>query len=521
YYTNMKQLWNELACLNPPAMCTYGRCICESNKAKVEEIEASQLIQFLTGLNESYDNIRNQILVLDLLPHVNKAFSMVLRVERQRQVNLSLIDSGDSSALLGRGYDFRVPEWYKELTDQKKKNGNGSGGWAYTVTQGISGNSVDVPTVGRHLVADLMEALKLIQAKVPQDPIHIHFAQGDEMAGTIFNTKLASLNNGTWIVDTGATNHLCGDVSLFHSLQTLKTPININLPDNSTVLAKQSGNITLSATLTLTNDLKTKTVLVIGKQVGKLYYLDRHSFILASATFCNNAHVASSSSSSQLYVLWHKRLGHPNSSVLSHIPVLQLNDTDGDQICSVCPLAKQPRISFSLSDMHTCKPFDLMHIDIWGPYKQPSLSGCHFVLTVVDDYSRVTWTFLLHPKSHAIPTMSSFLTKVSTQFEAKVRVIRTDNGSEFLSLSFQTLLQTHGIEHHKTCTYTPQQNGVVERKHRHLLQVARALMFESDLPRDFWADSILTATHIINKLPSYTENLLTNCYTTLHPHMTI
>ncbi|KAL0408387.1 UNVERIFIED_CONTAM: hypothetical protein Sradi_1773100 [Sesamum radiatum] len=83
YYTSMKQLWDELVCFMPPAMCTCG-----SNKTKLEQMEASQLIQFLIGQNESFDNIRNQILVLDPLPHVNIAYSMVLRVKRQRQVNL-------------------------------------------------------------------------------------------------------------------------------------------------------------------------------------------------------------------------------------------------------------------------------------------------------------------------------------------------------------------------------------------------------------------------------------------------
>ncbi|KAL0391468.1 UNVERIFIED_CONTAM: hypothetical protein Slati_4531900 [Sesamum latifolium] len=96
-YTQLKQLWDELVCLKPPAMCKCGRCICGSNEAKVEEIEASQLIQFLTGLNESYDSIRSQILVLDPLPHVNKAFSMILRIERHR--NLESIESGEFSII--------------------------------------------------------------------------------------------------------------------------------------------------------------------------------------------------------------------------------------------------------------------------------------------------------------------------------------------------------------------------------------------------------------------------------------
>ncbi|KAL0401324.1 UNVERIFIED_CONTAM: hypothetical protein Slati_4162300 [Sesamum latifolium] len=85
YYTNLKQYWDELVCLKPPAMCSCGLCICGSNKSKMEEIEENQLMQFLMGLSEPYDSIRSQILVLDPLPSVNKAYSMVLRVERQRK----------------------------------------------------------------------------------------------------------------------------------------------------------------------------------------------------------------------------------------------------------------------------------------------------------------------------------------------------------------------------------------------------------------------------------------------------
>ncbi|KAL0386141.1 UNVERIFIED_CONTAM: hypothetical protein Sradi_3008400 [Sesamum radiatum] len=73
----------------------------------IEQTEGSQLIQFLTRLSDSYDNIRSQILVLDPLPHVNKAFSMILPVEWQRQVNMNFIDTGDNSAFFGRGQEHR------------------------------------------------------------------------------------------------------------------------------------------------------------------------------------------------------------------------------------------------------------------------------------------------------------------------------------------------------------------------------------------------------------------------------
>ncbi|KAL0291224.1 UNVERIFIED_CONTAM: hypothetical protein Sangu_2540700 [Sesamum angustifolium] len=215
YYTNLKQLWDGLVYLMPPTMCTCGKCTCGCNKAKIDQTEASQLIQFLMGLNETYDNIRNQILVLDPLPNVNKAYSMVLRVERQREVNLGFAETGDNVAMQARSCDGKgpgpknylkkkgptdkrnlvcghynkpghsketcfkihgVPDWYRDLNDQRKKNGGS--GRAYTINDSEQQSSVDnVSAASHNLVADLMETLKMVQNKMPYDPVKVHFAQ--------------------------------------------------------------------------------------------------------------------------------------------------------------------------------------------------------------------------------------------------------------------------------------------------------------------------------------------------------
>ncbi|CAM8915811.1 unnamed protein product [Rhodiola kirilowii] len=91
---------------------------------------------------------------------------------------------------------------------------------------------------------------------------------------------------------------------------------------------------------------------------------------------------------------------------------------------------------------------------------------------------------------------------VHTQFSAVIKTLRTDNGGEFFSDKLVQFLKNHGCIHQSSCSYTPQQNGVVERKHKHLLEMARALMIQSGLPKSFWGDSVLTATYIINRLPS-------------------
>lgn len=124
---------------------------------------------------------------------------------------------------------------------------------------------------------------------------------------------------------------------------------------------------------------------------------------------------------------------------------------------------------FPTSTIRSSKPFELLHIDLWGPYKQPTHLGAKYILRIVDDYGRGLWTFLLKDKSSVHYTRRDFVVFVHNQFLYKVNSIRSDNGTKFLKANCQNLFAELGILHQNSCTYTPQQNGVVERKHRHIL----------------------------------------------------
>lgn len=174
------------------------------------------------------------------------------------------------------------------------------------------------------------------------------------------------------------------------------------------------------------------------------------------------------------------------------------------QTLLLCPQARQHKLPYTLSEIHTTKIFDLIHVDTWGPYHTPTQEGYKYFVIIVDDFSRVTWTFLVTTKRVAGLVLKNFVQMIETQFQIRLNTIRTDNafelGSSLELRSFFT--KKKGITHQTICPHTPQQNGVVERKHKNLLKTSRALLFQSKLPIRFWGDCVLTTTFLINRFPS-------------------
>ena len=135
-----------------------------------------------------------------------------------------------------------------------------------------------------------------------------------------------------------------------------------------------------------------------------------------------------------------------------------------------------------------------------GPYRTTAVCGSRYFLTIFDEFSRAVWIYLLPTKREAPTHLRNFIALVQRQFSTQVKTIRSDNGSEFICLSKN--FAEHGIVHETSCVGTPQQNGRIERKHRHILNTVRALRFQANLPTEFWSYCALTAGYLINRTPT-------------------
>jgi transposase InsO family protein len=156
--------------------------------------------------------------------------------------------------------------------------------------------------------------------------------------------------------------------------------------------------------------------------------------------------------------------------------------------------------------MTMSRPLELLHKDLFGPIAYLSIGGSKYGLVIVDDCFCFTWVFFLHDKSETQGTLKHFLRRAQNEFELKVKKIRSDNGSEFKNLQVEEYIEEEAIKHEFSAPYTPQQNGVVERKNSTLINMARTMLGEYKTPERFWSKAVNTTCHAINRL--YLHRLL-------------
>ncbi|GJZ41573.1 retrovirus-related pol polyprotein from transposon TNT 1-94 [Tanacetum coccineum] len=232
---------------------------------------------------------------------------------------------------------------------------------------------------------------------------------------------------------------------------------------------------------------------------------DLYSITLQETSTPNPICLMPKATSSQAW-LWHHRLSHLNfntinllskNNIVTCLPKLKFVK---DHLCSSCELGKVKRKSFHTKTTPSSKRrLQYLHMDLCGPIQVESINGKKYVLVIVDDYSRYTWTHFLRSKDETPEVLIDFLTLVQRGLHAQVRTVRTNKGTEFLNKTLHAYFAKEGIRHERSTAQTPEQNGVVERRNRTLVEVARTMLSVAKVPLFFWAEAIATTCFTQNR----------------------
>jgi len=198
---------------------------------------------------------------------------------------------------------------------------------------------------------------------------------------------------------------------------------------------------------------------------------------------------------------WHHKLGHPSSSILKYISqhfslgTKQFQQSD----CNSCQISKSHKLLFHESTLISYYPLEIIFSDVWtSPIL--SIDGLRYYCMFVDHFIRYIWLYPMKRKSDVKIIFPKFKTLVENFHKQQIKILYTDNGGEYIGLC--PFLSNHGISHHTTPPHTPEHNGILERRNRHIAETGLALLHHSGIPLTYWPHAMTTAAYLINHLPT-------------------
>ncbi|GJT56091.1 retrovirus-related pol polyprotein from transposon TNT 1-94 [Tanacetum coccineum] len=242
---------------------------------------------------------------------------------------------------------------------------------------------------------------------------------------------------------------------------------------------------------------------VIGDSViSRVYCVEGLGHILFSARqFCD----------SDLEVVfrkhscYHRRLNHLNFGTINDLARKDLVrglprfKFEKDHLCSACQLGKSKKHTHTpITENTNLEVLYTLHMDLCGPMRVQTINGKKYILVIVDDYSRFTLVKFLRLKDETPWFIIKFLKKIQVGLNKTVRYIRIDNGTEFVNHVLTKYYESVGIFHQKSVPRTPQQNGVVERQNRTLVEATRTMLIFSKALIFLWAEAVSTACYTQN-----------------------
>ena len=355
----------------------------------------------------------------------------------------------------------------------------------------------------------------------------------------VHHTSFGNSSSSNWILDSGASHHVTGDLTNLSHQQPYEGPDDILLGDGSGLEITHTGSSKLPATsksFCLSNvlcipsikqnlisvskfcktnntsieffpssfvikDLKTGARLTQGRSKDDVYEWPWPNKGNTLGTSPKQACVSVKTSLAN----WHHRLGHPSSRIFQFLirkHNLQIYPTESfhNFFCESCLCNKSHKLPFGVSSLRSRGSLDLVYSDVWGPSPIESIDGFRYYLIFIDYFTKYVWLFPMAYKSDVYTIFPKYKSMVEKYFNASLVTLYTDGGTEYKSLKSYFISQ--GIQHQVSPPYTPEHVGSAERKHRHVVETGLAMLHKASLPLKYWSYAFLAAAYLINRLPT-------------------
>nr|GEU51506.1 retrotransposon protein, putative, Ty1-copia subclass [Tanacetum cinerariifolium] len=281
----------------------------------------------------------------------------------------------------------------------------------------------------------------------------------------IFTIELFALPNKSWVYDTGCGTHICITKQGFKEARKLK-----------------QGSLYFNG----------------------IYEIDMHDLV-PNVNYIYNVSTKRAKHNLDSTYLWHCRLAHISKKrieKLQHEGLLKSTDKESFDQCVSCLSGKITGKSFPHHPERATDLLRIIHTDVCGPLRHVSRQGASYFITFTDGYSRYGYVYLLKHKHEVFETFKVFKNEVENQLGKTIKALRSDRGGEYISQEFKDYLKACGIVQQLTPPYTPQHNGVSERRNRTLLDMVRSMINLTFLSLSFWDYALDSATRILNMVPT-------------------
>ncbi|XP_021862985.2 uncharacterized protein [Spinacia oleracea] len=396
-------------------------CNCTLTQKLLKSQENQRLIQFLMKLNKKYDHSKSTILMMSPLPTISKAYGLLLQEEQQKEVNSNRNHNLESTVFTAR--KFTDNRTYKSNYGSNSGTLNTGGNQTRNFTYNRNNLFCEHCRMKNHTVdkcwklhgypKDFKGKGKRVAAAAQLEEFTEKESGNEKAANQAEHSGSGSLGLATttqlrgtlcifskfktkWILDSVASDHMCSNKSMFSKLESVDDKNHtITIPDGTEL-----------------QDLSKNKHILLGR--------------LDKGLYCLNEELLTSDNK-------------------TNVKGIDVKGCLAECFCQICPLAKQTRFPFSVSSIKSVQPFDLLHVDVWGPYSVHDSSRCNQFLTIVDDYTRMTWTHLMRNKTDSVKIMTDFLLYVENQFGSTVKSVRSDNAPDLTEGAMKELFLSKGF----------------------------------------------------------------------------